>query len=483
MAATMAWLRYRAPLGADEGYLWYGTQRQLQGEWPHRDFKSYEPGRYFWCGLFARMIGPGLASVRMATHAFLALALSLALMQMRVLGLGWQEVGAIALLLALWALPQHKQFEHGCLLLAWAACSGWLVAPSPVTAAVAGASVGVSAVFGFNLALYVAGALLLAVTAMLFTATLGVGGFRFEWMLPGILAGMLPFLVMLTDRRFARAFRERRIASVLRRGSSNLPLPCPWPGRALPPAFQIPARSQAWRTMFLALLVVPPVALLAALLAPAGERSIALIVAASLAATASHHALARCDPAHLAQAAGPMWLSIALLASSGLAPAMSTTVLVILCMASAWLLWPQLVQGRGKPATLKRLIGGLQISVDPATAGILDALTGHRDPTRDSWLFAAPAWPALYAILGLRAPAYDTFCLYPADALAQRAMFDQLRSAQVNVAVVDNGPVDGREELRFSRTHPRVWEMLCETFDRQELRQAGQDVVMFTRRT
>lgn len=32
--------RLRAPLLADEGYLWYGVQQLMRGRLPHRDFKS-----------------------------------------------------------------------------------------------------------------------------------------------------------------------------------------------------------------------------------------------------------------------------------------------------------------------------------------------------------------------------------------------------------------------------------------------------------
>ena len=61
---AMLALRLRAPLGADEGYLWFGVQQLLKGRLPHRDFRSYEPGRYLWSALWARLFGGGLRVLR-----------------------------------------------------------------------------------------------------------------------------------------------------------------------------------------------------------------------------------------------------------------------------------------------------------------------------------------------------------------------------------------------------------------------------------
>src|SRR5688572_22171687 len=90
IAAMVASILYRrrrndAP-GADEGYLWYGSLRVLEGELPHRDFRSYEPARYYWVALFLRILGRGLPAVRVATHAFLAIALVAVLFRLRALG-------------------------------------------------------------------------------------------------------------------------------------------------------------------------------------------------------------------------------------------------------------------------------------------------------------------------------------------------------------------------------------------------------------
>ena len=92
--------RARAPLGADEGYLWYGVQQLLKGRMPHRDFNSYEPGRYLWSGLFARLFGNSMLVLRGSTHLFFAAGLATALMALRTLDTGWPVVACAAAALA-----------------------------------------------------------------------------------------------------------------------------------------------------------------------------------------------------------------------------------------------------------------------------------------------------------------------------------------------------------------------------------------------
>jgi hypothetical protein len=475
MATSSAMLcrRLRAPLGADEGYLWYGVQQLRQGQWPHRDFKSYEPGRYLWCGLLSLIAGPGLRGLRIATHLFFALALTLALLAWRAHGAGWIELAFAAIALTALSQPQHKQFEHATMLAAWAAfaCLWWW--PSATTFACAAFAVGLALSIGFNLFLYAAAALVL-----MLGIGVGVGVFVPD---PGALValagggaiGLLPFLVACTSRGFTRQFYQRRVATVLARGQSNLGLPLPWPWRR-PGSLHALDRPRQWamQGVFLALWLLPPTALLLAMLAPA--RGTVLVPAAALGLFLVHHAASRADPAHITQSSAPACL-LALQLCTGL-PWLEAGV----AFFALWLAWP-LQRPRLDARMAPHAAGDLAIDTSPETLRLLQVAAQLAEGGGPSPLFLAPAYPVLYAWLGLRSPVYDTFALYPATIATQQAMIDGLTRAGVVAAIVSDAPVDGRDALRFSRTHPLVWSRLHEDFTIVHRAGLGVDVQVFVR--
>ncbi|MFL6592302.1 MAG: hypothetical protein ACJ8GK_06290 [Luteimonas sp.] len=470
--------RARAPLGADEGYLWYGVQQWRKGRMPHRDFKSYEPGRYAWAGLWSRLLGPGLLALRVSTHLFLAIALAAALAGLRSFGLPWTGVAAAALALALLSHPQHKQFEHGAALSAWAVFGAFWSSPSPVLAGCAGATVGLSLFLGFNLFLYFSGALLLMLAAGAGIGVVPIDRVDLASLAGGGLLGLLPFAWACRDPEFVRNFHQRRIATVLSRGASNLSLPRPWPWR-IPPA-QLRglghARAIAFQWLFLALFTVPLGALALALLAPRAYGE--LVPAAMLGLCLSHHASSRADPPHMLQSSGP--LCVLGVQACGAHSWLS----VLVAVACLWLCWPlhPLVQRRRDPDRFVRLdAGGWTIDTPMRHAHLLDAVVRWRADTGNATLYAAPAYPDLYARLALDAPVYDTFSLYAASPQTQQQMIDQLACSSVGIAVVSDAPMDGRDALRFSATHALVWKHLHEAYGLQQAR-LGPDVHVFLRR-
>ena len=480
-AALSLWqARRRDPLGADEGYIWYGVQQTLAGRWPHRDVKSYEPGRYLWSAAFARVFGGGLLPLRGAAHLCFALGLCAALLVLRTRGLDWPSTALAAFALAAIAHPQHKLFEHAWLLLAWSSCA-WLLSTSSAPAwACEGAVLGLSLFFGFNLFLYATAGFALALAIAAATGLLPFASWRMEAFALGVSAGLLPMAAMALSPRFARMFYRRRIGSVIARGESNLSLPRPWPWRAAPAQLQglDSAHRRAFQWTFLLLLGLPVAAIALVVLraSPPAVDAPSLLAAAALALTVFHHAASRADPSHILQSLAPACVLL-LLCAAPFAP-WAFAAIAALMLSLAWPSWH-----RARPGDVeRRRIGGCEIDVPNAQARLFGAVAeqcGAGLPRNA--VFAAPAYPALYAAMALESPVYDTFCLYPASDAAQAGMIEGIERAPVRVAVVSDAPIDGREELRFSRTHPRVWAHLQANFDGNRRDDIDTDVLMFVR--
>lgn len=484
LSLTMLCTRVRAPLGADEGYLWFGVQQVLRGRMPHRDFKSYEPGRYLWSAILARVFGPGLLVLRISTHLFFALGLLAALLVLRELGLDWVSVFFAGVVLSVWTHPQHKQFEHAWLLMAWAVDAHALLFPSAPTLLLASTTTGLALFFGFNLFLYLGGALLLALVVASATGLIAPDRPMLAAVVGGGLLGMLPFLLMLSSAGFARNFFRRRVSSVFARGSSNLPLPMPWPWRPLPSQLHGlgSARQRVFQWLFLAMFVLTAGALAMMMVSPGrfGPVAPGILAAAALGLFASHHAASRADPSHIAQAIGPFCLLTILLAKFA-----TPASVIVIAACSLWTVWPlqALVDRRSRSdAFCRKLVGGLQIDLPRDQARLFDTATAMcaGEESNSRGFFAAPAYPALYASLFRDSPVYDTFCLYPADENSQQEMIEAIERAGVFAALVSDAAIDGREELRFSRTHPRVWAHLREKFHSVRLDGLGTDVLAFT---
>ena len=486
LAASLAMLlaHRSVPLGADEGYLWYGVQQVLKGRWPHRDFKSYEPGRYLWSAVFARGFGAGLLSLRCAVHLFFAVGLGAALLALRSRGLDWPSIALAAFALSAIAHPQHKLFEHGWLLLAWSSCAWLLSTQSGPAWACEGAMLGLSLFFGFNLFLYASAALVLALAVATTTGILPFEAWRADALVLGAALGLVPMACMALSPGFARMFYRRRIGTVIARGESNLSLPRPWPWRAAPAQLlgMDPAHRRAFQWTFLFLLVLPAISLslVAWRALPSAVDAPALLAAAALGLAVFHHAASRADPSHIVQSLAPTCVLL-LLCAAPFAPWAFALVAALML----WLAWPlqhRQIRRACPQDFVRRRVGGCEIDVPNVQARLFDAVVEEcgADSARNA-LFAAPAYPAVYAALALESPVYDTFSLYPAGDATQAEMIAAIERAPVRVAVVSDAPIDGREELRFSRTHPRVWAYLHANFDCTPREDIDADVVMFVR--
>jgi hypothetical protein len=474
-------LRLRAPLGADEGYLWFGVQQLRRGRLPHRDFKSYEPGRYLWLAACSFVFGRGLLGVRLGTHLFFACALAGLLFALHRHGAAWSLIASAALVLSAWSHPQHKQFEHGWMLIGVAVLGAVLPQPGAWGFA-GGVMVGLSLLFGFNLFLYLGAAWAMTLAAALVIGTWSPARDAVCATILGLAFGLAPFAAFLAVPGFAHRFYARRVGSVLARGSSNLPLARPWPWRAPTAALQSldRVRRRMFAVWFLAMLLGPLLVLSAAFMRierpDAGHAM--MIAAAIVTLCAWHHAASRADVPHLAQVSGPFLLMLLLAASHWpwLPP--------LLALGLLWLIAPVTLRPNWARASASDVVGHLRLHQPPHATRLLrvarDLCADHAPHA--PVLFVAPDLPQILAALDRDSPAYDTFCLYPASDPEQQAMIEQLTRNDAQVALISDAQIDGREELRFSRTHPKVWEWLQAEFVRIPTSEANSQVQVMQRR-
>ncbi|PWV99055.1 hypothetical protein DFR52_104346 [Hoeflea marina] len=466
--ATLSNIRHGLNLG-DEGYLVYGTQAVLRGEVPIRDFRAYDPARYYWCALWCRLLGPGILTVRVSMAVVQAGSLALIVL---VVGHATNSamVAALAGCVSLcWMFPRHKQIEIFFSIV----CCGAMYAlvlgiGSGFALGVLGA---IELAFGLNILVYLLGATaLVALSGALatpFAAALDV--------IAGLTVGGAVLLV-LTSRvsGFLSSYLDRKVFALFRRGTTNLALPKPWVWATTP---QFRHYGFIRRGVLKAVFTLIPVASVAAIailaLSPSGmaTESRALALASACAGLAYfHHAFSRADLPHFAQIIHPMVILAAASGQAFLGAAGASVVLLALLLASIGLLREEaefplhrllrrraaepgvasngLVLPRATDETLKRV------------KAIVDEWSGA-----DDTLFAAPACPGFLALFERRTAVYDTFPVYPSSPEGRAAMMTQFRAAAPPVAIVSAVAIDRREELAFANNYPELMAYILANYE------------------
>src|SRR5262245_38952674 len=203
---------------ADEGYLWHGTLQVLERRVPIRDFRAYDPGRYYWCALFCLIFGRRNLSLRLAMLALRLVTLAL------LAGLIHHATGDW-FATALWTVAAgacshywYKSTEGLSAVMAVTVAAALLDDFQPATQSVAAAFTGLSVVFGLIPALYNATAL---AAACLFGRTrTGFEPISPGWLAAGLLAGLTPAVFLFASvPGLWTAYVHHKILPVLRRGT------------------------------------------------------------------------------------------------------------------------------------------------------------------------------------------------------------------------------------------------------------------------
>jgi hypothetical protein len=380
---------------------------------------------------------------------------------------GAGSLALLAALLALWMGPRHKLFEPATALGVGLALTRLLERPDRARHFQAGAATGLALCIGRNHTLYAALALALCLTRSARLARRIPTRRELAAVAAGIALGALPLIALaLLAPGYAAAFAENLRFYALH--GANHPLPIPWPWRAGALA------QQPGTALGMFVEVSAPIALLALLWRPrtAGPASAAGFAFAAVALAYSHHALARADSAHLAQAIPPLLVALALapaaLGSRTLAPHALAALAGFTLLALPEVRPLLIARFSASPAeTAPLAIGSREVRVATQQARELGALARaieSRVP-RGAALLAAPSLPGLHAWLGRPALDWRSYFLWPASEADERRILAALARSEGSFALIDERAPFGIEALRFARSHPRVEAALERDFD------------------
>jgi len=458
---------------ADEGWLWYISQRTALGGVPLRDFFSYDPGRYYWSAAMFKLLGrSGFFEQLLANYLFAILGLALAYLAMLrgALSRTWRIVILLLLGIVI-GFPRHKIYEQTLSLIAIAAIA--FVFASPLRLKrwfFLGILIGLAAFVGRNSGIFCLIAALLAFLALLIRReapslgrVLGVVG-------AGIVIGYSPMIVMIVAvHGFANAFFQSVLMTP--RWAWSLPVPFPWHVHlgGLHGVDRLQARAVSW------LCVAVPVTYAFAFWRAVRSRAELdgadwLSVAAS--ATGAGfllHAFYTADFFHIAQGVVPFVIAAGALSVHlwragarrwSLTIFFGTAFLVI----ASWLPMEPLVQHlktrAHDPGSVQPIsIDGKSFEVPAEQAAIMQTVaTAFRDcGPHDGGFLAAPYYPGLYAFLNTRSPSWDTYYLWPRSDQIQQQEIDSLRQSRTGLILLDlKSAINGRESLELVRTNPKV---------------------------
>ena len=294
---------------SDEGFLWYGVLRTLDGEIPLRDFQSYEPGRYYWCAAWALLLGDGLLALRLSVAIFQSLGLFCGLLAARCINTSPWFLMFTGTMLLLWMFPRYRAFESSIALIATYLGIRLVESPSVRQHFVAGVFVGGAAFFGRNHALYSALAFLALIVFLAVKVPTGALRPKIRSWILGIAVGIAPLMLMVVFvPGFALGYAESLIFFI--RQGPNLPLDYPWP-------WNFGYLHLAWyeRLCLAAAFLLPAVVLpLGAALTWSSTaiqvRQRAVVIAGTAVGIFfGHHVAVRSDAAHLAASIQPLPLT------------------------------------------------------------------------------------------------------------------------------------------------------------------------------
>jgi len=476
---------------ADEGYLLYGAVQTAAGKVPIRDFHAYDPGRYYWMAGWSLVFGDGLLAMRFNLAIFSGIGLCFGLLAARRMVRSFWGLVPVGVLLLVWIFPRYHPFETTFAMATVFFATRLIEAPTLRRYFSTGVFVGLAAFFGRNLGLY--GFLAISATALYIWLRLERDSLpkRYALFMGGIFLGYSPmFFMVLFIPGFFSAFLNS-ILFIFKIRATNLPLPVPWPwiflssgvgGTVLRNYLSSGVGGSVLRHYLLLgslFLAMPLFYLLCLVRLPFIrkediKRNALLTASLFTGIFYMHYVFSRADINHLAKGIHP--LILAMLALVCVRRGSYRKVLIIitglfLALASTFTILPE------KPFVKKNITERGNFAQYPIRGEKIWIKKGHviaistierivrQNAAPEDGVFLAPVIPTMYYILDRESPTWNTYYLFKGSPEEQKRIISALEEHNVQWAVVGDIPLDGRDELRFSRTYDMVWAYLQRNYE------------------
>jgi hypothetical protein len=438
---------------------------------PLRDFMSYDIGRYYWAGALLSMCGAhGLVATRSSALAFEGVCLFIGLGALARSApkehFGWWALSAVGF--ASWMCPEYRIFDIAVGIVPVAALSVVIERPSVRRWFFVGVVVGLVGVLGRNHGLYSATA---SCGVMAWLALGNREGPATIWAAAawgaGVIIGYLPVLGMMAFvPGFAAAFLAGfRIYFEMHATNLTLALPFPW---------RLPLGHFSWFDFihgvlewlcFIGIVVYGVAGIVWAIRCRLVRAPFSSVFVASVfvALPYSHLAYSRADLIHLASSVIPVlvgafaWLS----GQTWNLKWPGALLLVGLSMVVSLPLHP-----RAHWRMVDEQIAGDALLVSPElvkTLAGLEALTNKYAPVGRPFA-VLPNFPGAYAAFGRKSPLWELYAVFPRGQDFQREEIRRLASAKPGFVVILDCRIDGRNELRYQKTHELIERYVRDNF-------------------
>lgn len=460
----------------DEGYLYLGVLSLLKKQVPIRDFRAYDPGRYFWCALWMRLFADNLLTIRMAMGFVMLVSLTISACLIFNFSHHWLITVIGVLISFVWIL-YFKAFEVFFSVLGVLNLFFILLDPSIITYFYATFCIGVALFFGLNFSLYLGTATIITFIISLFLQSIAGPIILVEAGSLGFIVGVIPSLFMFVKiPGYFKSYWERKVITILKRGTTNLPLALPWLWVKTPHCFAhyTYLRQVFFKGLFTAIPFVYLISLLFAVYTfQIHPKQSAIIIAASVMGIVYlHHLFSRADVPHLCQGIHPFFILMPCILLPFTSVSFAFFILFGFLLLSSWAIFPSFnsfYRYLSKPKAFSILKTQKEYLILPQAetrmlSTVKDFFNQYSNP--DDPVLCVPLMPAFYVLFNRKPASYDTFCIYPASQKQQEEMLTCLQNQHVPAVIVFQIPADGRKELEFSETHPLVWDYLLKNYER-----------------